>query len=157
MEIIMTAISERQRAHFYIYKKQKNAKLLYIQKARHFTLRTYSWKFWSWHLYKKTHSNLRDVKFLYTKSRHFAKSRKICITFLYTKTLTLCVTRFLLNFWNWRRWRDILICKKQCTMRHIFISKKQRTLRYVFISEIYRIVLIPKYKRTYNHSDQIEK
>ena len=33
----MIAISERQRASFYIYKKQKIAKRFYIQKARHFS------------------------------------------------------------------------------------------------------------------------
>ena len=52
---------------------------------------------------------------------------------------------------------DISICKKQCTVRYIFISKKRCTLRYVFISKIYRIELIPNYKRTYDQSDQIEK
>ena len=30
-------------------------------------------------------------------------------------------------------------------------------LDYVSISNIYRIVLIPNYKRTYDHSDQVEK
>ena len=39
----------------------------------------------------------------------------------------------------------------------IFVRKKLCTLRYVFISKIYRIVLIPKYKRTYDQSDQIKK
>ena len=47
----MTAISERQRAQFNIYKKQKNAKRFYIQKsetsqkARQFPLRFYLQKY----------------------------------------------------------------------------------------------------------------
>ena len=42
-------------------------------------------------------------------------------------------------------------------MPYIFISKKQCTLRYVFIFKIYVRVLTPKYKRTYDQIDQIEK
>ena len=56
----MTPISERQRAHFYIYKKEK--KLLnvyiYIQKARHFAkIKTIPVKFYS---QKAGHFTLRD-------------------------------------------------------------------------------------------------
>ena len=42
-------------------------------------------------------------------------------------------------------------------LRYIFICTKQCTLRYIFISKIYRIVLIPNYKRMYYQSDQTEK
>ena len=60
MRITITAISERKRPHFYIYKEQKNAKRFiykkhdtlqkvrqftlsfYKQKARNFTLRNFS-------------------------------------------------------------------------------------------------------------------
>ena len=41
-------------------------------------------------------------------------------------------------------------------MRYILISKKICTFRYVNIFIIYRVVLIPIYKRTYDQSDQIE-
>ena len=65
--------------------------------------------------------------------------------------------------------RDIFILKKQSilryvdiykepdTMRYILISKKQFNFCYVYIYIIDRVVLIPKYKRTYDQSDQIEK
>ena len=46
---------------------------IYIQKARQFAL--------------------RDV--FIEKSRHFEKSKTICVTFLCTKILTICVTQFL--------------------------------------------------------------
>ena len=42
------------------------------------------------------------------------------------------------------------INKNPQNMSYILICKKQFTLRYVFISKIYRVVLIPDYKRTYN-------
>ena len=42
-------------------------------------------------------------------------------------------------------------------MRYILISKKQYTFLYVYIYIIYRVVLIPNYKCTYDQSDQIEK
>ena len=65
--------------------------------------------------------------------------------------------------------RDIFILKKQCTLRYvdiykdpdtmiyILISKKQYIFSYVLIYIIYRLVLVPKYKRTYDQSYQIEK
>ena len=65
--------------------------------------------------------------------------------------------------------RDIFILNKQCTlryvaiykdpdiMRHILILKKQYTCLYVFLYIIYCVVLIPNYKRTYDHSNHIEK
>ena len=46
--------------------------------------------------------------------------------------------------------------KKPYNLHYIFIFKKKCTLGYVFISKSYRIVLIPKYKPTYDQSDQIE-
>ena len=61
MKITITTISERQRARFYIYKKQKTAKRLYkyiykkpdtFRKARQFALR--------FHLQKARHFPLRD-------------------------------------------------------------------------------------------------
>ena len=42
------------------------------------------------------------------------------------------------------------------TLRHIFILKKIH-FELGFISKFYRIVLMPKYKRTYDHSNHIEK
>ena len=63
--------------------------------------------------------------------------------------------------------RDIFILKKQRTLRYIAIYKEPDTMRYIlifkktlffmFIYIIYRVVLIPNYKRTYEQSDQIEK
>ena len=47
------------------------------------------------------------------------------------------------------------IYKNIDTMRYMFICKKPCTLRYVFISKIYRLVLIPNYKQTYDQSNQI--
>ena len=51
--------------------------------------------------------------------------------------------------------RYFAIYKEHDTMRYTLISKKKNF--YVFIFIIYRAVLIPKYKRTYDQSDKIEK
>ena len=64
---------------------------------------------------------------------------------------------------------DIFILKKQGTLRYVAKYKEPDTMRYILISKkqylflnvyiyiIYRVVLTPNYKRTYDQSDQIEK
>ena len=72
-------------------------------------------------------------RFYTQKARHFAKSKTIYDTFLYTKTLTLCVTRFFIGFLKFAEGGGHLFIEKQCTLRDICILKKQCTLRYVDI------------------------
>ena len=199
----MTAISERQRARFYIYKNQKKiAKRFYIQKFRHFSkiktiyvtflyskIKTlyftqFLWNLWSWNLYTKCMTLCVTWRFNIQKSRYFAKSKTICVMFLYTKIWTLCVMRFFIEFLKLvEGGRDFnmkmtihfslhLYMQKTCTLRYfllfknpdnfryIFICKKPWTLHYICIYIIYHIVLISNYKRTYdqsNQSNQIEK
>ena len=38
------------------------------------------------------------IRFYIQKARHFAKSKTICDTLLYTKTRHFCVTRFFIEF-----------------------------------------------------------
>ena len=84
----MTTISERQRARFYIYKKKKTRKGLYI----------------------------------YTKARHFSKSKTICVTFLLSKIPTLYVMRFFMIF---LKLAFIYIQKvSHFALRDVFINKK---------------------------------
>ena len=98
----MTTISERQRARYYIYKRQnKFETFIYIQ-----------------------------------KSRHFAKSKTICVTFLFTKIHTLHVTQFSMGFL-----KLAFIYKNQDTLRYVTflytkiqaLRKKQDNFRYVFL------------------------
>ena len=88
----------------------------YIQKARHFSrswtipvtfiyIKSYtldvtgfSWKCWSWNLYTKSMTLCVTWSFYIQTVRHFAKSKTICDTFLYTKIRHFCVTQFLLIF-----------------------------------------------------------
>ena len=135
-----------------------------VQKAWHFTLRDFSWKFWIWYLYTKSMTLCVLWRFYIHKAGHSAKSKKTCVTFLYTKWWTLCVIRFFIEFLklaeggNFQSKKYILCVEylypkntALCVMfliqkswhfaLHIYI-KKQCTLRYVFISKIYRIVLI---------------
>ena len=112
----MTDIRERQRARFYIYKKQKNAKRFYIhkkqdtsqkagqfplqfyiQKAWHFTSRDFLWKFEvGVYIQKAWHFALRDV-FIYKRPDTSQKARQFALGFIY-KIWTLCITRFLIEF-----------------------------------------------------------
>ena len=88
----------------------------------------YPWKygqtFHPYSIYKK-HDTLRYVTFLYTKFRNFAKSKTIFTTFLYTKIRTLCGTRFLLDFWNWRRGGGgVFLYSKNNALCVIFLMQK---------------------------------
>ena len=158
MKTTMTAIIERQRARVHT-QKEKNAKRFYIQKSRHFSKswtisvtflytkshtldgKRFSWNFWSCHLYTKSMTLCVTWRFYIQKDRHFAKRKTICDTFLYPKIRHLCVTRFLLNFWNLRRGWDI--CGKKNVLCVTFLYWKtihfelrcytQRAWHYVLI------------------------
>ena len=105
--------------------------------------------------------------FLHTKIQTLQKCKTIGVTFLYTKSETLYISQFFM-----KSFKLAFIYKEHDTSRYVtffntkiqtlplrfnFICKKQCTLHYVFISIIYRIVLIPNYKHTYDQSDQIDK
>ena len=81
----------------------------------------------------KKNDTLRYVKFLYTKSWHFTKSKTICFTFYMQKSGHFALRDFSLNFWDWRREVGNVYIQKQCTLHYIFICIKQSTMRYVFI------------------------
>ena len=162
----MTNISERQRARLYIYTKQKNAKFIYIY-SKIQTLRKKQDNLQYVFIYKKIdtlrhaifhensdmvifiqkHDTLRYVTFLYTKSLTLRKKQdNLCYVFLYTKILTLCVTRFFMEFLKMaeggrvihkKQWnlRYIRISKKQCIFRYVFIYKNPDTLRHFFIGK----------------------
>ena len=155
MKIRMTAISERQRARFYIYKKQikllnvfiyKNGDTFqkavqfpfcfYIQKARHFTLSDISWNFWSWHLITKSMTLCVTGRFYIQKARYFAKSKTICVTFLCSKIRTLCITRFFIEFLKFAEGGGIFKCKKQCTLSYIFMLKNNALCVTFYIQKI---------------------
>ena len=143
-----------------------------IQKARHFTLHNFPWIFQvGIYIQKAWHFALREV-FIYKNPDTSQKRKKICVTFIYKKTWTLCVTQFFVEFWNWRRGghfymqkamyfaSDLYMQKKALCVTFLyrtslllwvtFYMQKKCTLRYVIISKIYRIALIPNYERTYN-------
>ena len=82
--------------------------------------------------YTKRRKNAKYIQ----KSKHFAKSKTICIRFIYTKIHTLYVTRFLLKCL-----KLAFVLKKHDTLCYlVFLYTKIRTLRkkqdnfcYVFI------------------------
>ena len=107
----MTPISERKIAPYHIYKKQKKLRHVYM--------------------YKK-------------KARHFSKSTTICVPFLLTKSQTLYVTRFFMNFLKLafmhiqKAWyfalhdviytKSLKLRKKQDNLRHVFLYTESLTL-----------------------------
>ena len=112
MNIKMTVIIKRQRARFYIQKKQKtfetfkkkldNSRCAFVYKKQ-YTLRyrIFSWIFWSWHLYTKSIILWVTWRFYIQKPRHFAKSKIISDTYLYTKIRHFAFRDFSLDFWSW--------------------------------------------------------
>ena len=122
------------------YQKTRQFPLrFYIQKSIHFTLRDLSWNFWIWHLYPKSMTFWVTWHFYIQKARHFAKSKTIYDSFLYTKIMHFTLRDFLFNFWNLRRGGGFI--KKQCTLCDIFILKKQCTLRYIDIQRAWHYAL----------------
>ena len=133
--------SSKGNAHVLNTQKEKNCETsLYIkpdtfQKARQFPFRFIFKKqytlrygifheiFWSWHLYSKSMTLCVTWRFYIQNGRHFAKSKTIWDTFLYTKIWHLALRDFSLNFWNLRRGWDIYVLKKQCTLRDILYWK----------------------------------
>ena len=98
---------EKKLLNVFIYKKQDTFQKarqfplhFYIQKAIHFTLRDFSWNFCSLYLYTKSMTLCVTWRFNIQKARHFAKTKAICDTFLYTKTRHFVLRDFSLNFWK---------------------------------------------------------
>ena len=79
MKIKMTAISRKQRARFYMYKKQKNYRMFLYTKR---------------HTLCQKQDNYRCV-FMYKKQdtlRYAVFMKILKLAFIYTKSMTLCVT-----------------------------------------------------------------
>ena len=93
---------------------------------------------------------------------------QFAIRFIY-KNPALCVPRFFIEFLkfaeggghlfikNTMHLRYFVLYKVPVAMPYILIYKKLCIFLYVYMNIVYRAVLIPNYKRTYDKSDQIEK
>ena len=109
--------SPKDNAHVYIHKKKKMRNVFIykkpdtFQKARQSPLRLYtkshtldvmgfSWNFWSWHLYTKSMTLCVTWSLYIQKARHFAKSKTMCDTFLYT-VLLISTARLEHNTYIW--------------------------------------------------------
>ena len=136
-------------------------------------------EFLKWAFIYKKHDTLRYVTFYIQKTRHFAKSKTIFDTFLYTKSGTVRYATFHQTFQIWGGGGHLLIKKNAlcvifyiektrqfalfCSIQRVrhyalrFNIKKKCTFRYIYIYIIYCAVLKPKYKCTYDQSNQIEK
>ena len=133
------------------------AKRFYIQTATHFAkintifvtfLNTksktlydtqFSPKCWSWYLYINSMTLFVTLRFYLQKFWHVARNKTICVTFLYTKIGTVCVTQCFIFIFNWYFFMQKTIhfainfhMQKQCTLRYVFVCKKQCLLRYFF-------------------------
>ena len=163
----MTDISKIQRARFYMNKKQKHlrtafyiqhpntlqksgqfALCFYIQNSWHFTLRDFSWNFWSWNLYTKSwHFALRDV-FIYKKPDTSKKARQFVIRFYIKKSGHFALRNFSLNFWDWDRGEGISIGKKK-SLCVTFLNAKNNALFVTFLyAKIKTLCITFLYART---------
>ena len=154
--------SEKYNVHVYIYtKSKKNAKHVHIQITRHFEkinticvtflytkdqtlyVTRFFMKILKLSFIYKNNDTLLYVTFLYTKDRHFEKSKTISLTFLYTKIRTPWFTRFFMKVLKLAEGGRIflyakkctlcyILYEKKCTLRYVFIYKNHDTLRYIF-------------------------
>ena len=127
-----------RRTFLYTQKAKTIAKLFLhknpytFQKARQFPLRFYINKN-PYTLRYGIFYEIFEVGIYIEKTRHFAKIKTICDTFLYTKTRHFLVTQIFIEFLKFAEWRDIYRLKKQYTLLDIFILKNNAlcvTLRY---------------------------
>ena len=81
-----------------LFKKLDNFRYVFIYKKRYSDVTGFSWNFWSWHLYSKSMTLCVTWRLYIQKVWHFAKSKTICDTFLYTKIRHFSVTRFFIEF-----------------------------------------------------------
>ena len=161
------------------YKKQDNFRYVFIYKEQYTLRYAIFLEYFEVGIYIQKHDTLFQVTFLYIqKAGYFAESKTIYVTFVCTKSGTLCLTWFFIIFLKLAQGgREFFILKtmhfslhfylqKQCILRYIFYTKSstflfhfypQKKLRYVSIFKIYRIVLIPNYKHTYDQGNPIEK
>ena len=114
----------------YTYKNpdtsQKSRQFLlrcYIQKARHFTLRDFPWKFWSWYLYTKNMTLCVTWRFYTQKIQTLRKKHdNLRYVFKYKNPDTLRYAIFM-EFLKLAEWGGHLYIKKK-TLRYILYAKK---------------------------------
>ena len=135
----MNPFTKRQHAPFILLKRRRNCETFiwihkmpdifqkarqftlhfYSQKAGYFTLRGFSWDYWNRQLYIYTkiwHFGLREV-FKFKKSDISKKSKdNLRDIFVYTKSLTLCVTQFFMGFLKLAEGGGFYM-RKQCFVR----------------------------------------
>ena len=91
-------------------------------------------------------------RFYIQKYRHLAKSKTICVTFFYTKSLTLW--SYAIFHWIFEiggvGWGAVLYAKKQCALRYIFISIKKCTFALHFYIQKFRHFAVHFYMQTIN-------
>ena len=155
-------------------KNQYSFHYVFKYKKRHFTFINFSWKFWSWRSYTNSMTLCVTWSFYIHKSWYLSKSRTTYVTFLYTKIWTLCVTRFFIKFLKLVEGGAFLYAKNNALCVAFLYEKsmhfalrcfytkiqtlcvtclyaKKCTLCSFFISKTNRVVLVPNYKRTYDH------
>ena len=144
----MTSINERQGAHLYtqkskkcetflytkgqtLFKKQDNFCYVLYTKSQTMYVTQFFAKILNLAFINKKHAY---VTFIYKKVRHFAKRNRICVTFLYTKSVQFGLSDFLLNFWNLRRGQGCLgyvECMHDCRIgtlsikTSVFVQKRE--------------------------------
>ena len=115
-------------------------------------------------LYIKKSQNCDTFIYIYTKSQTLCKKQDNLRYVLFTKSLTLYVTRFFMKFWDWHlyiyikhenlRYVTFLYTKRQS------LKKKQDNLRYIFLYTVWLkwrahfavdILLLHHYKSDLSH------
>ena len=108
---------------FSIQKTRQRPLRFYIQKAGHFMLQDFTWKFRTSHLYTKSVTICVRWLIISKNIDTSQKARQFALRLYIQKSWHFVLRDFSLNFWNWRRSGDICIRKKQRTLRYVFLTK----------------------------------
>ena len=128
-----------------LFKNQDNLRYVFIHKKPdnlYYAIFINILKFSFLYIQKSWQFALHEV--LYTKRPTLRKPRQFELRFIYSMILTLCITRFSLDFWNCFRAGDIFLyqnnslCinflyKKNNALSRRYIYIKSDTLRHIFI------------------------
>ena len=80
----------------------------------------------------KNHDNMRYLTILFTKSRNFAESKIVFIMFLNTKSLTLCVTYFFMEFLKLAEGRRNFFMQKNALWVKFYMQKNALCVAFLY-------------------------
>ena len=130
MHIYIYIQKAKKLRNVFIYKKpdtfqkaRQFALRVYIQKARHFTSRNFSWNFWNWYLYTKSMTLCVTWYFYIQKTDTSQEARQFALRFIHKKSDALRYAIFH-GIFEIGRVGGIFICKKKQLALYFYMQRK---------------------------------